>query len=74
MFNVHFPVITNCVMFVYLDVFLELDFVLMSIKNVSHFFELLLFTIMIVFTRSLKGYLENSTSTLYKNHYPESHY
>ena len=69
MFNIHFSVLTNFLMFAY---FLQLDFVSM---NGSHFFELLLCLIMIPLTRHFKGHKEILASMLYhKSHYPESHY
>ena len=60
MLNIHFPVLTNFVMFVYLDVFL---------------IELLLCLVRIALTRHFKDHLKILASTLYhKSCYPENHY
>ena len=72
MFNIHFSVLTNFVVFVYLDVFLQLNFVSM---NNSHFFELLLCLMVIALTRHFKSHMKILASTLYhKSHNPGSHY
>ena len=59
-------------MFVYLDIFLQLDFVSM---NISHFFKLLLYLINIALRRHFTGHMKILASMLYhKSHYSESHY
>ena len=72
MFNKYFSVLTNLIIFVYLDVFLQFNFVLM---NIRHFFELLLCLILITLMRHLKGHMKILALALYhKSNYPESHY
>ena len=49
-------------MFVYLDIFLQLDFVSM---NISHFFKLLLYLINIALRRHFTGHMKILASMLY---------
>ena len=71
MVNIHFSVLTNFVMLVYLDFSFQLNFD--SIK-ISHFFKFLLCLIAIALTSHFKGHMKISASKLYhKGHYPESH-
>ena len=71
MFNIYFSVLTNFVMFVYLDVFLQFNFVLM---NIRHFLELFL-SYPDCFNDTFKDHMKILASSLYhKSHYPESHY
>ena len=71
MFNKYLSVLTNLIIFVYLDVFLQFNFVLM---NIRHFFELLLCLILITLMRHLKGHMKILALALYhKSNYLESH-
>ena len=71
-FNIHFSVLANFVMYVYLDVFFKLNIVSV---NISHSFELLLCLIVLALTRHFKGPMKILAWMLYhKSHYPESHY
>ena len=63
-FNIHFSVLTNFVMFVYLDVFLELNFIA---RNICLFIQLL--SCVIIFTRRFKGHLEISASASRYQHW-----
>ena len=54
-FNTHFSVLVNFVLFVYLDVYLQLNFVSMNICNICHFFQLFCHIIVIVLRHILKA-------------------
>ena len=70
-FNIDFSVLTNFVMFVYLDDFSN-SILFQWLSAISLNFCCLLVR---AFTRYFKGHLEIPASTLYhKSHYPESHY